>query len=238
MLEYYQNQRALLHVRLLNTSGAPTPGITSGQITVTLEKPDGTIVAVTIDGVNNTWTEVTSGAFLGQGKYDLTLVGSLFDQLGGFVVATSGGAGSSLFLARTVVNIVSAVWEEPALSHTTNGTMGQQLNSVSGGADTVAPQISNMSPSGGTTITASTPISFDITDTNSSIANIMISIGFPNGTLETAFDGSSFRGPYNGYSTRTSITNGFHFLLVRGGGWLGTPSLEIFAIDVHGNVTT
>lgn len=239
MIQYLKGQPARIHFRLLNSSGSPISGIVAGSMTVTVEKADGSISTVTLDGVNNIWTEVTTGAFFHQGKYDLVLGSGYTDQVGPLVVCAVGGGGGSIALVEVAAKIEDSVWDSVAALHSIIGSTGAVLQAAgASAADLTPPQITNMTPSAGTTISASTPLGFDIIDPDSGIASIILAIGSPNGTVELAYDGSSFRGPYARYSTRTNITNGFHFALTRDGGWLGTPDLEIFAIDIHGNVTT
>lgn len=240
MLEYFQNQRALLHVRLLKANGDPAPGVTSGQVTVTLEKPDGTIVAVSIDGVNNVWTEVSSGAFLNQGKYDLILAGSLFDQLGGFVVAITGGTGSTLLLAKTVVNVITAVWEEPSAGHNTPGTMGESVTALVN-HDFTPPVATIISPTPGTTISPTTPIQFQVTDA-AGLQQVIVAVSYPgpNDTstrspTEVVYDGTSFRVPFKQYSTVSAISQGLLFNVRRDSNWPATPEIEVYAVDIHGN---
>jgi hypothetical protein len=239
MIQYLKGQPARIHFRLLNTAGGVVYGVAPGNMTVTVEKADGTVSAVTLDGVNNSWIEVTSGAFLHQGKYDLVLSSSYTDQVGPLVVCAIGGGGGSIALVEVVSKIEDSVWDSVAAVHNIVGTTGALLTAAAAGvADTTPPTISNMVPVAGTQITSSTPLGFDVTDPDSAIAKIFIAVSFPNGSVELAFDGASFRGPYARYSQRTTITNGFHFAVVRDGGWLGAPNLEIYAVDIHGNVST
>ncbi len=111
MFEYLVNQPALLHVRLLDTWAMPITGVTFDQVTVTLEKGDGVVVNVPVDNAAGAhWTEVTTGAFAGKGKYDLTIPASYINVVGPFVYAVSGGLGESGTpgSAIGVVNVVIA----------------------------------------------------------------------------------------------------------------------------------
>lgn len=48
-------------------------------------------------------------------------------------------------------------------------------------------------------------------------------------------NGYSFRPRYAVGSTRTAITGGFEYVLLRSGGWLASPTFEVYAIDQAGN---
>ena len=230
-MEYFQNQPALLHVRLLDSLGKAKAGILSTNVTVTFEKPDGTVTPVVLDGVNNKWHEVTTGAFAEKGKYDLTLAGSFFDQLGAFVVAVDGVVASSLILAKTVLN----VWEEQVTTHPTAGTMGGLLGTI-GSTDVTPPVVALLSPGPGSTITATTPLEFQVTDPTG-LRLVIAAISFQNGSTEMVYDGSSLRAPYTKYSSVTSISTGLHFIVRRDSSWPATPKLEVYATDVRGNET-
>lgn len=96
MLEYIQNQAARVHVVLTDAAGAPVTGVSSP--TVAVEKSGGAISVVVPDA----WAEVTTGAFSGQGKYDLVLPASALDTRGPLVVAVTGGTGRFLALIHVV----------------------------------------------------------------------------------------------------------------------------------------
>lgn len=89
-MDYKQSTTAMFPVRLINSaSGTPSAGITTGSVTATAKKADGTVVTLTVTG---NWTEETNGAFNNSGTYYLTIPGSALDQLGlfSYAVAVSG----------------------------------------------------------------------------------------------------------------------------------------------------
>ena len=102
--------------------------------------------------------------------------------------------------------------------------------------DAVAPVVSGVSPAPGTTITASTPLQFDVTDNTGAFRRIFVSVRFERtGVEEVAFDGDTFRGFYAAVSSRTMIAGGFHFSVRRSDGWQDSPVLKVVAIDPSGN---
>lgn len=109
-----------------------------------------------------------------------------------------------------------------------------------GGVDlslTTAPEVSNVSPTPGSFVSRTQVISCDVTDADgvSSFRRIILAITLPNGTKEIVHDGSAFCTPYATSSVRTSITNGYHYDIVRDSGWPARFTLTPYAIDTTGN---
>jgi hypothetical protein len=207
MLEYVKNLPARIPIRLLNVSGSPVPGVVAGSVSVTIEKADGTVANVTIDGVNTTWAEVTTGTFASQGKYDLVLAASYMDVLGPMVISVAGGSGVAMGLIQVATLL-----------------------------DSTPPVIQNFSPSPGSPVVTTDPITFEVVDNNNSIRRVIIAISYgPNRSVDVAFDGNAFRPPYSTSSVRTTLVNGSRFTLRRDGGWPATPVIEVYAIDTSGN---
>jgi hypothetical protein len=96
-----------------------------------------------------------------------------------------------------------------------------------------APSIANLTPANNQQIQASAAVTFDLRF-NTALANAAIYVGYPDQTLEVAYYDGAFRAPYTG-STRSTITDGYHFNLVRTGGWPESPSIEVEAVDVFGS---
>lgn len=205
MLDFVQNQPARIPIRLLNNVGTPVVGVAQASVSVTIEKADGTIVNVVLDTVNNSWAEVTSGAFVGQGKYDLVLSATHLGVLGSLVISVVGGVGSAMGLVQ-VVDI-----------------------------DRSPPTIQNFSPAVGTPIQPDSTISFDVTDNSGlRKVLIAVSFNNVIG-VEVAYDGTIFRPPYASGSSRTTISGGSRYAIKRDGGWPAAPTFEVFAIDTAGN---
>ena len=97
------------------------------------------------------------------------------------------------------------------------------------------PTIVNIVPAVGTSISASTPLSFDVTDSSGLFRRIIVVASFPQLRIqEIVHDGDAF-GPWYQQSIRSTISGGFHYSVLRLGGWPASPTLEAFAIDRSGN---
>lgn len=115
-----------------------------------------------------------------------------------------------------------------------HGKAGMEL-SIGSGKDLTNPVISNFSPAPGTPISSTQVISFDVTDNIGLFTRIIIIARFGT-TQEVVHDGSSFSFLYSNAScTVAPITNGFHYTVLRTGGWPSTMIFEPFAIDTDGN---
>lgn len=102
--------------------------------------------------------------------------------------------------------------------------------------DITAPTITNLDPAPGVGVRARTVISFDIAD-ETSLALVVLIASFSDGTVEVIHDGTNFRGAYLGAAnTRTAISGGYHFTVLRDGGWTRSPTIEYLPIDHGGNV--
>ena len=98
------------------------------------------------------------------------------------------------------------------------------------------PVVSNVTPTPGTAITATTPVGLDVTDDSGVFRRIMLVASFPTlGLLEVVHDGDNFAPLYAGTgNTREAIANGFRYAALRRGGWPASPTLIPFAIDQEG----
>lgn len=97
------------------------------------------------------------------------------------------------------------------------------------------PVVSNVTPIPGTPITPTTAIGLDVTDTQG-LRRVILTVAFPSVMLgeEVIHNGSGFAAIYSQGSTRTAITNGWRYSLVRSGGWPAAPVLTPYAFDVKG----
>jgi hypothetical protein len=94
------------------------------------------------------------------------------------------------------------------------------------------PAVSNVLAPG--EITRTTPLVFDVTD-GEGLRRVLPSILFPGRPPELAHDGEAFTVGYVDDSTRTAITGGWRYSLLRRGGWPAPPTLRVYALDTHGN---
>jgi hypothetical protein len=206
MLSFIKGQTARIPIRMLNPTGGPAVGIASGAVSVSIEKGNGTTANITIDGVNNLWIEVTSGSFANQGKYDLVLAANNIDIVGPLTISVVASSGSAMGLVQVT------------------------------DLDVTPPTISNFSPAPGTPISSSDSVSFDVVDNLGLFRKVVIAVSYGSGmSVEVVYDGTSFRYPFAGGSTRTTITGGSRYSVTRGGGWQASPTFEIYAIDTSGN---
>lgn len=100
-----------------------------------------------------------------------------------------------------------------------------------------APVISNVSPAAGTGLAQSGHVSFDVTDDSGLLRRVGIKAEFFSETTvilrELPWDGDTFDPLYTG-STVAAIAGGYHFDLVRLGGWPVVPAITVYAIDQQG----
>jgi hypothetical protein len=103
------------------------------------------------------------------------------------------------------------------------------------GPDTTPPVVGAVSPAPGTAISPTQPVTFQVTDDSGVFRRIVVNATYPTGVVECVHDGDGFRGFYSLNSTRVAITQGFAYSLLRAGGWPGSPTITVFAIDAAGN---
>jgi hypothetical protein len=98
-----------------------------------------------------------------------------------------------------------------------------------------APTVSVISPSVGSSIYTDTHLVINVTDDFNSFKEIRLWAAFSGmEAIELVYDGSSFTSLYSVDSTRSVISNGFQFSLMRRGGWPGSPTITASAIDTNG----
>lgn len=104
------------------------------------------------------------------------------------------------------------------------------------------PPTVTMSPTPGSTITTFQPISVTVVD-QLAIKRCLLSVTFPGmAAPELVYDGAQFAPVYAAGSTFLSTPLGtgssFTFSLKRTGGWIGSPTIHVYASDTAGNVST
>ena len=87
-------------------------------------------------------------------------------------------------------------------------------------------------------ITAASPLQFDVLDESGDLLHVDISAAFAGSDVrETVHDAVGFAANYRG-STKVAISGGVRFILRRAGGWPeGQLSLRIVAIDAAGKAS-
>jgi hypothetical protein len=96
--------------------------------------------------------------------------------------------------------------------------------------DITPPIVANFVPAPATTIARGGAIEFDVTD-DIGLALIDIKVLYTNGDKEVAFDEEGFSSRFAAKSTKTAITGGWHFKLIRTGGWPAAPTIKVRPID-------
>ena len=76
-----------------------------------------------------------------------------------------------------------------------------------------------LTPDSGAPQSPTDPIVFDVTDADEALTDLLISLRHDTGIVELVHDGTAFTAFYSAGSTRTPITDGFRFSIVRVGGW-------------------
>lgn len=134
----------------------------------------------------------------------------------------------------------------PNLDWTTNGGQpGLDWIALSFGAgagilNSVPPVISNQDPIPGSLITATQVVQLDVTDDGGVLPVLMLCVRFNNlDFTEVIHNSDFFEANYLATSTRTAITNGYHFAVKRFGGWPDSDvTFFVKATDASGNVGT
>jgi len=97
------------------------------------------------------------------------------------------------------------------------------------------PVIGNITPSAGTPISRDQAITFDVTDPVSAFRRIIVEVtNADTGIAEVVHNGDTFLGFYSGLSGRSLIANGWRYSVRRSGGWTGSPSFRVYAVDITG----
>lgn len=116
-----------------------------------------------------------------------------------------------------------------------NETQDSATYTVTNPWDASAPQVTNVSPPTGTPIARSAPVFFDVTDDSGLFRRVIVTASYEDGSVDVVHDGDGFAAKYNQGSTRSVITNGYHYRVQRLGGWPYAPTIRAYAIDQSGN---
>lgn len=104
--------------------------------------------------------------------------------------------------------------------------------------DVTPPTLANQLPAPGTLIDERTPLQFDVTDAGGLRRVIVTMRDALDGVEEVVHDGDLFRGLFLGSSTRTVISGGWRYRVLRQGGWKSSPTMRVYALDTSGNEST
>lgn len=179
------------------------------------------VTAVHSDG---TAEIVWDGAF--RGRFATSTRGSITNGFRFSVVRTGGWPAAGLTIR------VIAIDEG---GNTATTTASYAVSNPSNANDAEPPTVGDFDPPPGTELELDAPWSFTVTDTSGAFAGIFISVKFPTGEVETAFQGAAFQGRYAAGSSRVAVEGGWRCTLRRAGGWPARPTFLVDAIDSKGN---
>lgn len=106
------------------------------------------------------------------------------------------------------------------------------FGSGGGGGPNTPPTVTNVTPAVGTTIGITQPLDFDVLDAEG-LTRVVVLVTYPNGSYEVVHDGDFFAAQYSS-SSRSPITNGYHFSVLRNAGWSANPTIRVIASDTCG----
>src|SRR5690242_11509141 len=95
-LEFKQSVVARVPVILTLTGGGAATGILFGAVTATVQKADGSVLSLSVTAPD--WAEITAGAFVGTGYYNL-LVPSAALNLAGITTVMVKATGCEPYVA-------------------------------------------------------------------------------------------------------------------------------------------
>lgn len=100
--------------------------------------------------------------------------------------------------------------------------------------DDTPPEVTIISPSVGSTITPTTPLVLRVTD-ETELGRVLLYAKYRGkDAAEVIHDGGDYLPPY-AHSSRSEVPGGWQYTLRRTGGWPGSPSLYVRAVDRAGN---
>lgn len=104
---------------------------------------------------------------------------------------------------------------------------------VGAGGDGAAPVVTLVSPLNGS-VEAFEAVVIDVTD-NVGLGRVFVVADMPgSGREELVYRGDRFTAQYAAQSTQAAITGGFRFTIKRSAGWLSSPTLVAYAVDLTG----
>jgi hypothetical protein len=144
MIEFKKDTILRLPVLMKTSTGDPVVNIASAQVTVTIEKADGTLVDFFPSVLQ--WIQVSQGAFNAVGKYTLLLPASFADQAGILTYAVG------VSTAKTYIGVVKLVANEEVDTKTTVDALrtdyttarAAKLDSIETNTSALAAQIQDL----------------------------------------------------------------------------------------------
>lgn len=146
---------------------------------------------------------------------------------------TTDATGDSLVTSNVVA---LGAWNNVTLTSTgqTNTTRaGFKLQPTV--VPTAPPVVANLSPAAGSSLGPFDPVAFDVTDAAGLRRVVVYAVQLPGGPWEVVHANDVFAPGYQRGSSRTAITNGYHYVVARDAGWIAPPTLAVDAVDTAGN---
>jgi hypothetical protein len=207
-----------------------------GEWTYLIARRNASKVVMEMRSLERTWVPVEDQPFSGPANWvasantntnELICVGAWANA-----GALNQNAGSFDFAGARLSNVVrtSAQLEQ---------AFAQLKTYVAGEPDSTPPAITNMTPTPGSALLYSQPIAFDVTD-EAGLRRIVVLASFEGKEdFEVVHDGDRFAPRYSASpNARSTIEGGYHYNVLRRGGWPGPPTLTCHAIDAGGNEAT
>jgi hypothetical protein len=237
-----------IHVLAVDSSGNTETASASYTVTDPPAAPviaDWTPAAVPVargDGVEFTVTcpdgfdYITVSALLADGSTVVVYDGAAF---GGQVDDDSATEGSTVRAFHVEYNGVGwtqnytlQVKAKSALGPTASATQAYVLTDPPS-ADATPPTVTLLSHAPGDAIGANDAVRLRVTDPGGlKRVKLFVQMGDEQYVIH---NGYSFRPRYAQGSTRSAVTNGYEFVLLRSGGWFAAPTFEVHATDLAGN---
>jgi hypothetical protein len=123
-------------------------------------------------------------------------------------------------------------WPEVPVGKTYYFTVGDGDNFLAGSVGSQG--LDNVVPTGGSDIEVTTPVTFDVLDTESALGRVLIAVEYPSmlGATELAYDGDGAVGAYT--VTVTEVTDGKHYSVLRSGGWPAPFTVRVVLTNADG----
>lgn len=171
MIEYKQSVQSKVPVRISDSGGLPISGLSYSAVSAAVLKSNGTVQTLTV--TNSDWSEVTTGAFSGQGVYWLLIPASALDTTGFLsyaVTPTSGSYKSFIGTGKVVAN-------EEVDTYTRVGAPA---------FTTIAGDIANVTTNLATTNSTVNTINTNVNTANTSLSAITTTVNTINTNVNTA----------------------------------------------------
>lgn len=103
---------------------------------------------------------------------------------------------------------------------------------------TTPPTVIDILPTPGSSISRTTPCQFSVRDVDGNVITLCpIWVSYPDGSGEPVYNGTSFYPPFASSTVDIEEAGSrLDFVVTRTGGWLGSPSFLVRAVDQFGTL--